>query len=253
MPSTGAIFSEVTFFTPPFVPTVTTANEGTSLSGTTVQLGQAVGAAGDPAQITADREIPMDIFTNIVIDHQALTPAQLSLNISPFNIQWDFDATLGLQPTFQMRDVASGSSWSVQYLPAPLDVWNTGFGGNLAIQERTIISLSGLTGPATAQLQLGTASGGVGQGQLKFTGPSILAVPEQGVMEFNNTNLFFTRVAGTRESVHTGNAGAAAPALALAIAPVNVYGVANGNYLGDPNNWTDVNIGGVNFKIPLYL
>lgn len=38
--------------------TVTAANEGLSLSGTTVQFGQTVGAVGDPAVVTTDREIP---------------------------------------------------------------------------------------------------------------------------------------------------------------------------------------------------
>lgn len=39
--------------------TVTTANNGTSLSGTTVQLGQDVGAVGNPAQLLNDRELPL--------------------------------------------------------------------------------------------------------------------------------------------------------------------------------------------------
>ena len=43
--------------------TVTAANNGTSLSGTTVQLGQAVAAVGDPAILLSHREIPMGNFT----------------------------------------------------------------------------------------------------------------------------------------------------------------------------------------------
>lgn len=39
--------------------TLTAANQGTSLSGTTVQLGQAVGAVGNPATLTSNREIPV--------------------------------------------------------------------------------------------------------------------------------------------------------------------------------------------------
>jgi hypothetical protein len=39
-------------------PTVTAANEGVSLEGTTVVLGQQVGAAGDPATLTRNAVIP---------------------------------------------------------------------------------------------------------------------------------------------------------------------------------------------------
>lgn len=43
--------------------TLTAANNGTSLSSTTVQLGQAVAAVGDPAILLSHREIPMGNFT----------------------------------------------------------------------------------------------------------------------------------------------------------------------------------------------
>jgi hypothetical protein len=39
--------------------TVTAANDGVSLTGTTVKLGQAVGALGNPAALLEDREIPL--------------------------------------------------------------------------------------------------------------------------------------------------------------------------------------------------
>jgi hypothetical protein len=45
--------------TPPTPATVTAANNGTSLSLTTVQLGQAIGAVGNPAILLQDREVPM--------------------------------------------------------------------------------------------------------------------------------------------------------------------------------------------------
>lgn len=40
--------------------TLTGANDGVSLNGTVVVLGQTVGAAGDPAQLTENREIPLN-------------------------------------------------------------------------------------------------------------------------------------------------------------------------------------------------
>jgi len=43
--------------------TVTAANNGLSLSVTTAQLGQAIGAVGDPAILINNREIPMNAFS----------------------------------------------------------------------------------------------------------------------------------------------------------------------------------------------
>lgn len=45
---------------PSGVPTVTAANNGTSLNGTIVQLGQTVGELGDPAQLLHNTEIPFE-------------------------------------------------------------------------------------------------------------------------------------------------------------------------------------------------
>jgi len=42
--------------------TVTAANNGTSLSATTVQLGQSIGAVGNPAVLLSNREIPTSAF-----------------------------------------------------------------------------------------------------------------------------------------------------------------------------------------------
>jgi len=60
VPGSISIFPRVE---PPAAATVTAANNGTSLSGTTVQLGQAVGAVGDPAQLIDNREIPLAGFS----------------------------------------------------------------------------------------------------------------------------------------------------------------------------------------------
>jgi hypothetical protein len=46
----------------PPAPTVTGANNGVSLSATNVQLGQDVGAAGDPAALLNSREVPLAGF-----------------------------------------------------------------------------------------------------------------------------------------------------------------------------------------------
>src|SRR5713226_2586810 len=43
-------------------PTVTAANDGASLTGTTLKLGQAVDAVGNPAKLLENREIPFNGF-----------------------------------------------------------------------------------------------------------------------------------------------------------------------------------------------
>lgn len=231
--------------------TVTAANEGLSLSGTTVQLGQAVGAVGSPATITADREIPFDLFTNINLVMNGLSSASLQWSISPLLFNCQFDSLL-VQPQFQMRDIDTGSVWGL-FFDRAANTWFTGGPAcNVTFNSFVLITLGLASATPTAQLELGTASGGPGQGQLKFNGPTILAVPETGVMEYNSTNLFFTRTGTTRENVLTGNSGAAAPGTTGGGVPANFYGTSGANYLGQPNNWVQVNISGTNFKIPLY-
>lgn len=53
---------------PPPAPTVTTANNGTSLSGTAVVLGNDVAAPGDPGALLSDREIQMGGFRLIFLN-----------------------------------------------------------------------------------------------------------------------------------------------------------------------------------------
>lgn len=60
MYSSGISFTGVTAVSPaPPAPTVTTANNGVSLNGTTVVLGQNVGAVGNPAGLLSIRQIPV--------------------------------------------------------------------------------------------------------------------------------------------------------------------------------------------------
>ena len=73
-----------------------------------------------------------------------------------------------------------------------------------------------------------------------------------GDMEYNGTNLFFTRSGTTRESVFVGVSGATAPSTSVGVAITNFYGSAATNYLGDPNSWASVVIAGTTYKIPLY-
>lgn len=73
-----------------------------------------------------------------------------------------------------------------------------------------------------------------------------------GDMEYNGTNLFFTRSGTTRETVFVGVSGATAPSTSVGVAIVNYYGTSATNFLGNPVGWADVNISGTNRKMPYY-
>ncbi len=58
----STLFGANTYFVAPVPATVTGANDGLSLTGTTARLGNAVGAVGDPAQLLEAREIALKTF-----------------------------------------------------------------------------------------------------------------------------------------------------------------------------------------------
>lgn len=122
-------------------------------------------------------------------------------------------------------------------------------GNTVGVYNATGWFFGGGTTPANAILQIlaGTAT----IAPLKFNSGTNLTTPVNGVMEYNGTNLFFTRASATRETVWVGPSGATAPTTAAAGAVTNRYGGAT-NFLGDPNSWASVVIAGTTFKIPLY-
>lgn len=110
--------------------------------------------------------------------------------------------------------------------------------------------IHGITTP-TAWLHLGAGAAAASSAPVKFTTGVNQTVAEAGTFEFNGTNFFATRVAGTRETNLTGTSGAAAPGLTATPVFTSFYG-GNTNALGDPNSWASVNINGTTFKIPLF-
>lgn len=119
-------------------------------------------------------------------------------------------------------------------------------GPNLTISAATSPTLNGMLNIADA------ASGAAGSNPIGLTAGTLLTTPANGAIEYNGTNLFFTRTAATRESIFTGVSGAAAPATSVGVAIVNFYGSSATNFLGTPNSWASVVIAGTVFKIPLY-
>lgn len=135
--------------------------------------------------------------------------------------------------------------------------------GLFAMDENNQISR--LTGPSyfpstlgiglttvTAVLHLKGGTATANTAPLKFTSGTNLTTAEAGAMEYNGTNLFFTRAGTVRENVMVAVDNAAAPTTSIGVGIVNYYGSSATNFLGDPNRWLSVNVLGVVYKIPLY-
>lgn len=113
------------------------------------------------------------------------------------------------------------------------------------------IFIGGSTTP-TAKLHLAAGATGASTAPLKFTSGTNMTTAAAGAMEYDGTNLFFTRTGTTRESVFVGVSGATAPSTSVGVSIVNYYGSGATNFLGDPNSWASVVINGTTYKIPLY-
>jgi hypothetical protein len=123
-------------------------------------------------------------------------------------------------------------------------VWNDGTVGCLGRTQ------FGAEYGATALVSISAGTAAAGTAPLKFTQGPVMTTPEAGAMEYDGTDLFFTKVA-TREAVIIGNNLAAAPALNAGAVFTSRYG-GNTNALGDPVSWLETTINAVLYKIPLY-
>lgn len=110
-------------------PTVTAANNGLSLSGTTAQIGQAVGAVGNPAALLNDREIPLggnDFAIGISGDRRLLI--DVANSIYQFG---DIDGGAGSETHFTIDDAnreARIKSLGLNFLFIDVDNNNHGIG-----------------------------------------------------------------------------------------------------------------------------
>lgn len=86
---------------------------------------------------------------------------------------------------------------------------------------------------------------------LRFDAGVVMTTPVTGSFEYDGANLFFTRTGTTRESILTGVSGAAAPNINAGATVTSRYG-GDTTFLGNPNSWASVVIGGTTYKIPLY-
>lgn len=106
---------------------------------------------------------------------------------------------------------------------------------------------------ATARLHIAAGTSTANTAPLKLTSGTNLTTAETGAIEYDGTNLFFTRTGTTRESVFVGNSGATAPATNLIGVILDYYGTSATRVLTTPDSWASVVVGGTTYKIPLYL
>ncbi len=109
---------------------------------------------------------------------------------------------------------------------------------------------SGAVTPS-AYLTLGAGTATAGTAPMKLTSGTNTTTAVAGQVEYNGTNLFFTRTGSTRENVFVGNDGATAPSTTATPVFTDFYG-GNTKTLGDPVSWASVVISGTTYKIPLY-
>lgn len=110
----------------------------------------------------------------------------------------------------------------------------------------------GATITPTAYVHLGAGTATASTAPLKFTSGTNNTTGETGAMEYNGTNLFFTRTGTTRENVWVGNDGGSAPATSNIGVILDYYGTSATRVLTTPNSWGSVVIAGTTYKIPLY-
>jgi hypothetical protein len=109
----------------------------------------------------------------------------------------------------------------------------------------------GITAP-TARFHIMAGTATANTSPLKFTSGTNLTTAEAGAVEYDGTNLFFTRAGTVRENVLVAIDNVAAPGTSIGVGIVNFYGSAATNFLGDPNRWLSVNVLGSTYKVPLY-
>lgn len=120
----------------------------------------------------------------------------------------------------------------------------------IAVNQSGAVGISVSSPTAMLHLPAGTATASTSP--LKFTSGTNLTTAESGAMEYNGTNLFFTRTGTTRENVLVAVDNVSAPSTSVGVGIVNYYGSAATNFLGQPNRWISVNVLGSVYKIPLY-
>ena len=143
------------------------------------------------------------------------------------------------------------STINVSYFNANSDLRLQVAKGNLLIGSTTQLTLSKNTIMA-AGTKLTMAAGTTTVQPLLFVSGTNLTTAVAGSVEYNGTNLFFTRTGTTREYIMVGASGATAPATNTIGVVVDYYGTSDTRVLTTPNSWITYVEGATTFKIPAY-
>lgn len=186
-------------------------------------------------------------------DLMTITGAGSSALLSGF---YNLDASSGahnftvinLSPTYAFTGSASGILRALDYNPTITSLAGT---THYAITVGSGRSGFGTRTP-TALLHLGAGTATASTAPLKLTSGTNNTTAETGAVEYNGTNLFFTRTGTTRETVWCGNDAATAPATNTIGTIADYYGTSATRVLTTPNSWASVVVAGTTYKIPLY-
>lgn len=208
-------------------------------------LGSAGGQGIVTIQPTYNTAIP-GIYTDAVFKPTFATTSSLASMVD-----------ILLEPIINQTGGANGSVTGILFSPGI-----TSLGGQLIGYQNTIgdnlfqsngaAGRNGFHGVVTpsAYIHIGAGAAAAGSAPLKFSIGVFQTVGEQGAVEYDGTDLTLVRSGTTREYFLTAIT-AAAPGTSTIVLPTSVYGTG-ASVLTTPTNWAQVNVGGTNFKIPLY-
>jgi hypothetical protein len=166
----------------------TFAVEGLSVlndgKGKTVVLGQDFGDNTYPAVIDNLREIPLDTGAGAQIFITSKSNRNIQTAISP-NVFQIFGYSGSSNPAFGLILNDLGLGLNITYTTSG---WTIDGQANLKITSPVGIHSTG----TTAYLQLGAGSTGATTAPLKFESGQLLITPENGTMEHDGSNLYFT-------------------------------------------------------------
>lgn len=145
----------------------------------------------------------------------------LSHTHSPASGSTDFSA-FGGTPTLNQTGTFTGSYAFIRYTPTLTAVLGPHYG--LIINALTRNGFGAGASPS-AQLHLGAGTTAASTAPLKFTSGTHMTTAETGAMEYNGTNLFFTRTGTTREGVLTQSAVTTEVIVSDTSVTVNIGGV----------------------------
>lgn len=129
--------------------------------------------------------------------------------------------------------------------------WQLYMAGTAACYFAAAIGIGQTSPTALLHIKAGTATASTAP--LKFTSGTNLTTAEAGAMEYNGTNLFFTRTGTTREAVLVGITGAAAPATNAIGVILDYFGTSATRVLTTPDAWVAIVLSdGSTKKMPAY-